>query len=783
MRNRDLSSLLQQIDIGVGQTTQQNRVLPGYSLDASIPVRSGVGQAIFKRDKPSDPTRGFALSAPGASWGTRYNPYTLSALDTRYAPTYVQYTVLPFASNWHVLDTQLWHDVISFESGVIRVNGAPMSLLQTIGAPPAGTIPWLLPAVGIGLQKYGSAALNATEKRLFAIGRSDVRALAISTPTVILPPSAPRAAGKAMTIGPRASGNTAWLGQLYFTGQTWDDDYGAWAFSDAEVQMMLSSPYLSMISSAPSVDMPTATLPTTSQNSSGNINTPITLPETAIGLIGIGEVETVANVYAKNSASVVWPNRSTYNSPLSGYTYASYNRSTFASSKSQSISQASKSMSYSSTNSRRFDIRNESTVINSQYIYTGATANSPGGGGEYFLDHENNTLKWTYGNTPSSISGARGVDRIDVQLSGITGSNVTRNVESQTMTASIDMSGEQLVSVIASDDLSSGPYPTFTADNSYYAVYLNKPISTTRVNSGMGLSNYVDLKEGSYLGYYKNPAGGWSGMPSGAVAEIQSAFNAMQNAYVGTICYSYEGQSGYYHPNKYTVTINASQTSGSSYLSWKTNDYLFYDVDNGVKISVEGTISGSQTYGSAASVVLTVILRVKTRYHDVTKTLSVINFTYSNLFKKTLIGSTGKYAVPSPKIRAMFAPLYQEQGSFKGAAYVTQAEESSGSLPAHLFRFRLYLRMYGDFGSVNNDNDGDNVYYVPVNMLEMLYAICFSQDMGVGEHRYPVTAQDRFESVQNALFSAPFSVNVRDGSIGDWDTALSGSTNNRLYRV
>lgn len=754
------------------------------NADGSVTrLRTRFGHPVFETYAPVNKSttpvqeillRGFV--AKSASRSILFDPYTLSVLKTPFSPGGRLYTVQAFATTWNVqsTDNTHWFDVVLFDGSVIKVNGKSMPNLLISADHGFIAIPHVI-ARGDISDRYGTVAVNSTEKRVFAVGRHSVKSWGGSSVTEILTPSSVRSSGKAMTIGQRIdrATNTAWIGQLYFTGQTWDDDYGAWAFSDAEVQMMLSSPYLSMISSSPSVDLPPSTLPTTSQNSSGSINTPITLPETAIGLIGIGEIESVANVYSNNNARVVWPYRQTYKSPLAGHITGSYTRSTFSASKTDTITQSGMTISYESTNSRLFEDRSEGTLIDAQNIQTGATANAPGGGGEYLLGNSANVLKWSSNINPSSIAGSRGNDYFHVPSSTLSGSNVARKKESQVMTARLSIGGDDLVNIIVSDTVSSGPLPIFTADNSYYSGYLSNPYGFVHKNYGQGISLDVWLHEDPSLSDYKNQNGYFSQMPAGAIAEIQSEFNAMQNAYVGTICYDYEGNSGIYHANKYTTSISQSVASGASTLLWTTKDYIFYDATNGVKISIESTFSGSQSAGSNAIVTITVFLRVKTRYHDTTQTLSVMTFTYADLCKKSQIGSTGKYAVPSPKIRAMFAPLYQEQGSFKGAAYVTQAEESAGALPAHLFRFRLFLRMYGDFGSANSDNDsGEGVYYVPVNMLEMLYCVCFSQDMGVGEHRYPVTAQGRFDAVQNALFSAPFSVNVRDGVSSSWTAAF-----------
>ena len=86
--------------------------------------------------------------------------------------------------------------------------------------------------------------------------------------------------------------------------------------------------------------------------------------------------------------------------------------------------------------------------------------------------------------------------------------------------------------------------------------------------------------------------------------------------------------------------------------------------DQRVYISVEGSFSGS---GHPATATLAVSLKVQTRYHTNSISRSGWNYTYGELLpEKILDEDLGLWAVPSPQIRAIFAPLYQEQGSFKG---------------------------------------------------------------------------------------------------------------------
>jgi hypothetical protein len=298
------------------------------------------------------------------------------------------------------------------------------------------------------------------------------------------------------------------------------------------------------------------------------------------------------------------------------------------------------------------------------------------------------------------------------------------------------------------------------------------------VSSGFGINNDVWLRAASGLSYYKNPTGNWADMSPGAKAEIEQKFDEQQQGYVGTRCYEYGSayDSGIY--NQYSCSLTTA-TNTVSALSWKTLDYIFLDETNGVAISIESEFNGSQTTG-AAPATLTVMLRVETRYHDVTQQLAQRAYSYTELLPDATIPGTSRRAVPSPQVRAIFAPMWQEQGSFRGAAYITAAEEAATATPAHLFNFRMRLHGYADIGTINALNESEDVvHFVPCNLLEMLYAFVFSQDYGVGREtgeRYPVTYAARFNDLAGTLFTDLHDVHVRDGVVGPWVDMLNVST-------
>ncbi|KFB68926.1 hypothetical protein, partial [Candidatus Accumulibacter vicinus] len=272
-------------------------------------------------------------------------------------------------------------------------------------------------------------------------------------------------------------------------------------------------------------------------------------------------------------------------------------------------------------------------------------------------------------------------------------------------------------------------------------------------------------------------------------AEITQELQDMASALAGQTYYDDETSSGLQRMNFYYRTIANDVTQDTRRLTWRTKDFILHDVTNGVYISVEGSFSGS---GHPATATLAVSLKIQTRYHTNSISLGGWNYTYGELLPEKIFDEdNGLWAVPSPQIRAIFAPLYQEQGSFKGAHYVTAAEEANGALPFHGFNFVLVLQPYDAVSSCNDDNLGTQVFMVPCNLLEMLYAFVFSQEYGVSQYeRYPVSFLQRYTDIMSgasALFNVARRVQIRDGVVSNWvgnlGTVYANTPTTELYRT
>lgn len=756
------------IDVGGAQDRQMAAVVGGYggirtveerNPDGSITtLRTRGGNPIFETvtarqtAAPTDTVRGFVAKA--SSRAVLFDPYTLDVLNANYSPALNTYAIQHFATAWNVpaLDDTHWHDVVLFDGATIKVNAKVMPALGITANHGFPAIPYVINRA-TAEDQYGNAERNVTEKRVFAVGRSDVKAWGGGGVVETLTPTAPRSEGRSMTIGQRVdrATNKAWIGQIYHPAAGWDAA-GEWAFTSAEVTMLLTAPYLSKAPSSANVALTVAEFgPPVSSSGSSSVSTP--MPDTEISIVGVPEFGSVITGY---SIGVIWPFREKNIGPLNGATNTTYSKTTYSGSSSASAVAAGRTLTAVENNVAEFYDNTDALVVsgtvdlpptasanNSLQSLLGATGTNP----------STDTFFWY---EPSGPNGHRGDDTmiVDTQTVG-TVSSVT---SIQNVSFSVSVGGINLVSGQAYRKKEGGNKTIPIGTSTRLDGFIANPYGWLGVETGLGsfmtiaiigdaTANSLSVAKGSTeqeFGILKSKADQWMAVkyyPGGALV----------------------GASWY-------TSTTGTRSADTSTMSWSSKDYLLYDETNGVFISVDATFSGVSTAAS-----LDVILKVQTRFHTTTQVLGHFDYTYSQLVVEREIGSTGKYAMPSPQIRAIFAPLYQEQGSFKGAHYVTQLEESNGATPAHLFNFLLRLRPYSGVGTVNDDNlSSRDVHFVPCNLLEMLYAFVFSQEYGVAAsgERYPVTFTARYNDMMATLFSIPVRVAIRDGAQGVWSDAF-----------
>ena len=719
--------------------------------------------------------RGFVAVVPGATTGTLFNPYTLAVVQHGFKPAGALYYVLDYATSWNVSpsDTTNWRDVIVFDGNKILINGLRMAPpLQDLAGVPAGGIPYFI-NTGLSGGQYG----RPQDRRTFAVARELVKSWASSGITETLTPTTPRTDEKALTIGPAIVRSThkAWLGQMYYTGTSATDDAGTWAFSQREVNMMLASPFLSGTNSSASVDMSPPALASAGTDTTAR-GTPITLPSTPIALKSNDARIVQSN---QNLRIIYWYWDSTFSSPLQAQEYGNNTRLTYSGSGSASVTQAGVTLDFTCSNVKTWDERSIGLIMDNQYVtiadsgqYATYTALS--------LDADATNLIWN--DTYAPLRGVQNV-WVDDYLISPPGTNPTRYYENQTISATVEAAGAiLLISVSASSNTSSGGAWNVTPNATHYNAHMGQPSTYPGQTFGMGIYGRLELNAKYYPAsdiipvndYYKqNPSPPPKQLPA-VLAEIEAEFDAKAAEYQTQTYYDCENSNGDSRYNFYTTAVNPSVSRSSKSLTWQTRDFILCDEENGVYISIVGDFSGQDTDAT-----LTVSLVIETRHDTTTIQVLTRDYTYTDLLPEYEIGTTGKYAVPSPQVRAMFAPLHREQGSFKGAHYVTLDEETAGADPAHLFSLQLVLHSFSDMGQVNELNTTDaGVHFVPVNLLEMLYCFVFSQDYGVGastSQRYPVTFSARYNDLMANLFGVTINITVRDGVETPWTHSLHSS--------
>lgn len=756
-------------DFGGAQERAMASVVGGYggirtvefvNPDGSIErLRTRNGWPIFEKEgetggaaTPSaDLARGFVAKIPSGR-AVLFNPYTLAVINPQYTLAKNTYTVQDFATPWNVPvgDTTHWYDVVLFDGTTVKVNAKAMGSLLVTGNHGYPAIPYVINRNDASDQ-YGNAERNTTEKRVFAVGRYQVNSWGGGGVTATLTPADARSENRAMTIGQRLdfSANMAWLGQLFYpSGQDWDGA-GEWYFTSAQAQMLLTATYLVKVAGNANVAMSPPAL-TLSSPSSGSSVISRDVPDAIMQLYASHGEPQGPDTYLWERVGYPWDGYTT--GSVTAIETINYSRVHYAGSTSDTETVAGVDIEVSITND--FVADTNYSVVSYPDQLTHITPNLYA---EviFALDGSSSGDPINYGTRQGAFYG--------VFAKTFTGVNWTS--DASTVAFSVGVSGAMLVQGSgyrrkeAGNDI--GIY-----QNDWTVPYLANPRGNWDGGFGYNLTGFGVKVHGlgdsgtGFVAVSDPHRTQWESMLASKVA-LFAAADCTSNLddfdmYAGRVVY--------------ISAVTSRPKPDTQVLTWSTKDYLLHDADNGVFITVEGIFSGIDNVAT-----LTVLLKVQTRFNTTTQVLGTFNYTYSEMLPETEIGVTGKYAIPSPQIRAIFAPLYQEQGSFKGAHYVTQLEEANGAASFHGFNFVLKLRMYGDLHTVNADNDNFNeVYFVPCNLLEMLYAFVFSQEYGVAEsgERYPVTYTTRFSDMQSTLFSTPIRVTVRDGTAGNWTDTL-----------
>lgn len=745
-------------------------------------LRTRGGWPVFEEDvvEPGETLypRGFVAKVHNGR-AILFNPYTLDILITPYLPAVNEYTVLDFATDWNVppTDTTGWNDVVLFNGQEIRINNLAMPSLGITADHGYLAVPYVINR-NDNSDQYGNAIRNETEKRVFAIGREKATTWGGAGETVILEPQGPRNAAirTALTIGQKLNftDDSAQIGQLFYPWEDlypWYDDNVEWYFTSANVQMLLASTYLVktqgnanvVMYSPPFDDLGYVTGKKRSQSFGFGI--------TDIGASGPSYHIDPSSYSGGGRAGIIrYGMDDVVKGEVTGYLETVYRGYHYGGSVSDTEVAAGVTLEYSAHVDWRRDTRTNYYAYPPQFL-------------SFNIDISNYSwqlnaygsayLFWGIippGSDPSITTPYRGVAGRYLLGNGLMSDSIHSGTgDIQEGEFLVTANGRDMIVIDYESDTYSGEGMAKASNLNYYQPYFKRDIWSAYGWGFLAEAIYGNYNEGgvSNVSNYKHP------QDSSTIAEIDSEWERARDALLAQRYYDSEASSGTADRNFYLFTkINGVDTITKK-LNWETHDFILHDETNGVYVEVVGRYIGtSNAVNNVGNVTVRICVEIETRYDKTSILLK--EYTYGTVgFPFPLVDLTGDeyvYGIPSPKVRAIFAPLHREQGSFKGGHYVELSEEANGAQPVHLFNFILRLLTYYDIPEANELNDTtDIVYFVPCNLIEMLYAIVYSSEFGVNAfERYPVTFPVRYTEITTTLFAERFRIAVRDGVEGVW---------------
>jgi hypothetical protein len=697
-------------------------------------TRKGFPEIVSKRKAqasvpdPDVAKRGWVAHNPGSADAALFSPYTLVVAEPKYKVFNTTYSVLPFSTPYNVPsgDSTNWRDVLTFHNGTVKVNGIEYPTLSDAGAP-RWAIPWLIPHTGTGVDKYGDAITNAYEKRVFAVGRDSVTILGRSAVSAVLNNPSARPS-KAIVCGARieASTHQSWLSQFAFTGATWDAYTGGWAYTSAHVSMLIASPYLTKVD-AGSASEQTVCMPVGPTSTTGTFEEAIPLPNAQIGLVGYcvlgSATATVRNMNIPATAAL--------EHFVAGKEVGSFSATTYSGTSSGSVAICDKTATFSCSNS--FVKRRHLGQVKTEF-QSFAIAEPPA------PSYGNIDCYYDGSTSPATLDhGIRGSGTISVGQWTYT-SPADHWIENADVAFNVSLGSVTLVGGTASRHKGYGDKHNISKVN----------WAPARISAGAQWFPWT-VTAASY-GDYRD-------------ALAVAVRNSVATSFVGQTAIWSDSQYAYFNP-VYSVTVTSDRHQDDQSLIWTTKDYILFDEANACYVSIDSAFNGSQSYGQNGVATLAVRLSISTPAGAVSQIIFSTTINYAELLPEQTLDSAYAY-IPSPQQRVIFAPLFQEQGDFKGAVYTTSGEVSGGAAAAYLFNFVLTLDTYADIGTDTTGNETIN--FIPCNLLEMLYAYVYSSKYGVDPtNRYPVDNVTVFNAFQSSLFAGQWRVNYKDGAIDDW---------------
>lgn len=769
----DASGFRTDIRSNLDGTATMLRTRGGHPEFSTLPAKKKIAVSV---------ARGFVAYAPGNSYAALFDPYTLAIENKRFQLTSVTYHVSDVADTPYL--PRKWFDVWSWDDADVRINGQLATQFFPFRFPAVQKaipflVPWPTPPI------YGDTYRNGPlPKRMFAVGPTavglvtDPKWVASDVPIATLTPKAPRTDRKAIVCGPAIDRQKieATLAEFFFTGPSWDDINSGWGYSSLAAQMTTSAPFLTSSSSSALVDMARPAL-TNAGDSTGTMSTPIALPSTVVAVTAHGQMTRAPNFGISYAGKYVYDG--VLSQEIPGVVDASFSRTTYSCAATASITQDGEALTYAATNTKLFDVRQETTscVASTLTLATGGLSNQAS---DYIMNYSD-VLSWSSGYSSATVPPYRGALSMSIGQYLISNTYCSRNHDIQSGQFSVDHSSGRLVNVIFSKDHSYGPKAEYAPNTTVY----DSLMGNQATGWGMGVFGDIELSFDSGCSYYKNPGGYPENMPQSAKDELNAAMLDMGNSWFSQTMVTSSETGGINRTNFYYGSVNSSVDNLLASLAWDTRDYVLFDKTNDVRIFVQGGFSASKVDSASASASLLVSLRIETPWGSASKTLYSLDYTYGTMLPENDTIAVGKTAIPSPQLRAIFTPKYREQGSFFGAAYITKAEVANGATPACLINFVLSLETYSFIGA--DETDGI-VHFIPCNLIEMLYAFVFSRRYGCDpDERYPVDDAAAFAAIMAGLFSVQRNIQFRDGQMVDWLIGLGlpyfRNLKTELYRV
>lgn len=416
--------------------------------------------------------RGFVAKVPGGR-AVLFDPYTMEILKTPYVPAAKLYEVQDF------LTESTWYDVVLFDGTTIKVNAKAMPTLRITANHGYEAIPHVINYTAG--DQYGNAERNTTEKRVFAVGRYSVTSWGGGGVTETLTPTEPRTESRALTIGQRIDGDTAYLGELYHGIDGWDSAT-EWYFRSAEIQMLLTAAYLVKTSVGANVAMTPPALATTTPFAEDGWRD-ITYPETPVMLMSSGTVMIPAAYPDTVTPRVAWPWSGSVSKSLEGDVYVNRTGETKSGSQDDAVVAAGVPLTYHAENSKTWTHGYDQNYIKIQTISIAPDA----------VINEGDVLFGTLGSIywyagDAVPGGSHGKQNFNNEYhSYLISSLLYKDWEEQSGVAYIDMGAERLVDVSFSRAQTDGDVLVVTPNTSRYDYLFANPYHILGADFTFGL--------------------------------------------------------------------------------------------------------------------------------------------------------------------------------------------------------------------------------------------------------------------------------------------------------